>query len=256
MYAATASSARSRRSIARGPGADDLHQQRLRLVRVARQRPQERAQRGAHARRRVGVDVLRRRLAHVAQEGLGRRVEQRDDAVLLVAEVLVERGLRHPGLAGDRLGGRVGVSAAGEHHRRGREQAGALAVLPDLQRRGVAPPRHRGTFLHGPDGNRATRITPPMKRFALAVLARADPRRVHPGRALVRRQVHRRRGPGGRRRSRISRRRASETSPRTSARRSSPRSSSTSSRRAARTARRRCRRRSRTPTTSTSRCSR
>ena len=51
-------------------GADDLHQQRLRLVRVARQRPQERAQRGAHARRRVGVDVLRRRVAHVAQERL------------------------------------------------------------------------------------------------------------------------------------------------------------------------------------------
>ena len=151
-------------------GADDLHQQRLRLVRVARERLEEGAERGADARLRVGRRVARRGVAHRVEDDLGRRVEQRDDAVLLVAEVLVERGLRHPGLARDRLGRRLGVADAREDGGRRREQAAALAGLADLQRWGMAPPRDGGTFLHRCDGNRALGSQPPMKRVVLAIL--------------------------------------------------------------------------------------
>ena len=68
----------------------------------------------------------------------GRLVEQREDALLLVGEVLVERRLRHARLAADRLGARLGVPDAREHRRRGLEQPLALHPEPDVERRRVA----------------------------------------------------------------------------------------------------------------------
>ena len=122
-------------------GADDLDEQRLRLVGEGVDDAEEGAHRGADA-------ALRRVPAMVAggqgdplDHDVDRRVEEREDAFLLVAEVLVERRLRHPGLARDRLRGRVGEAVAGEHRRGGREQARALAVLADLERRRVPSPR-------------------------------------------------------------------------------------------------------------------
>jgi hypothetical protein len=82
------------------------------------------------------------------QQRLDRGVEQRDDALLLVGEVLVERGLRHPRLAGDRLGGRVRIADTREHRRRRREKACALAILTHLQGWGMTPAGDSGTFLH------------------------------------------------------------------------------------------------------------
>ena len=117
--------------------ADDLHQQRLRLVGELLERAQERLGGRAHALGGLGVDAALARGAHRAQDHLDGGVEQGDDAVLLVVEVLVEGGLRHAGLARDRLRGRLAVADAREHGGGRREQAAALLVLPDLERRSV-----------------------------------------------------------------------------------------------------------------------
>ena len=122
-------------------GADDLDQQRLRLVGEGVDDLEERAHRGADAAlRRLAAVVAggaRDALDHHVDGG----VEQREDALLLVAEVLVERRLRHPRLARDRLRGGVGEAGAGEDGRGRGEQARALAILADLERRGVASAR-------------------------------------------------------------------------------------------------------------------
>ena len=82
----------------------------------------------------LGVDAVGHR-AHDLGRGL---VEQREDALLLVGEVLVERRLRHARLARDRLGARLGVADAREDVRRGLEQA------PALHGRGAPPAAARG----------------------------------------------------------------------------------------------------------------
>jgi hypothetical protein len=71
----------------------------------------------------------------------GGLVEQREDALLLVGEVLVERRLRHAGLAADRLCARLRVADPGEHGRGGLEQALALDAQADVERRRVTPAR-------------------------------------------------------------------------------------------------------------------
>ena len=101
-------------------------------------------------------------------------VEQREDALLLVAEVLVERRLRHPGLARDRLGGGVGEAGAGEDGRGRREQPRALAVLPDLERRGVAASRCCLLLAHRPDG-RGTTLWRPHAHARPPAPARSSP---------------------------------------------------------------------------------
>ena len=80
----------------------------------------------AHALDGVVAGVARRPRP-CAQQDLGSGlVEEREDALLLVGEVLVERRLRHAGRAADRLGARVGVAGRGEHGGGRLEQALAL----------------------------------------------------------------------------------------------------------------------------------
>ena len=150
MYCATASSARSRRAIARGPAPTISTSSVCASSGNCSSAAEERLGRGAHALGGVGVDAALAGRAHRAEDHLDRGVEQGDDAVLLVVEVLVEGGLRHPGLARDRLRGRLAVADAREHGGGGREQPAALQVLADLERRGVAAAGGRcGAVGHG-----------------------------------------------------------------------------------------------------------
>ena len=129
MYCATESSARSRRAIARGPAptisTSSVCASSGNCSSAARNASADDAH--AHARRRVDAALAGR--AHRAEDHLDRRVEQGDDAVLLVVEVLVERRLRHAGLAGDRLGGRLARSRRGRTRRR-RPRTGGGAAGP------------------------------------------------------------------------------------------------------------------------------
>ena len=70
-------------------------------------------------------------------------VEQRQDALLLVGEVLVEGRLGHPGLATDRLRAGLGVSQAREDRGGGLEEPLLLDLQPDLERRSMATARDR-----------------------------------------------------------------------------------------------------------------
>ena len=120
------------------PGGDDLHEQRLRRGGVGGERLQEGVHAGGDALLVGGVALGVRRVGHPAHD-LGRRlVEEGEDALLLVGEVLVERGLGHARLARDRLGARLGVSDPREDVRGGLEQAPALDGETHRQRRGVA----------------------------------------------------------------------------------------------------------------------
>ena len=134
------------------PGADDLDEQRLGLVGEGGEHLEVGVDHGAHAARAGSVPTrgVGARPAHRLDHRLGARVEQRDDAVLLVVEVLVERRLRHPGLAGDRLRRRVGVAHAGEDGRRGGVEPAPLAVLAHLERRRVTAARCRVPTAHAP----------------------------------------------------------------------------------------------------------
>ncbi len=166
--------------------ADDLHQQRLRLV--GELRP---ARPGTPRPRRGPAPRAQRRMLRSPAARIAPRItsiaasNKRDDAVLLVVEVLVERGLRHPGLARDRLRGGLGVADAREHGGGGGEQAAALEVLADLQRRRVAAAGGGGArSRHGSKGSRDAGHYPlgPMRRLppcSRSVLAAARARRVH-----------------------------------------------------------------------------
>jgi hypothetical protein len=110
--------------------------------RVLGDRLQERAQAGTVALLEVALGAARRR--HEPREKRRRRVlEQRDEALLLVGEVLVERRFGHARLAADRLRAGLRVADVGEHRRRGIEQALLLDLEAHLQRRGMAPTRDR-----------------------------------------------------------------------------------------------------------------
>ena len=123
---------------ARGPGADDLDEQRLRGVAVVGERVEERADAGRDVLVVAAVRALLPGRRHRVRHLRGGLVEEREDALLLVGEVLVERRLRHPGLAADRLGARLRVADAREDRRRGLEQPLALHPEPDVERRRVA----------------------------------------------------------------------------------------------------------------------
>ena len=84
-----------------------------------------------------------RGLDEPVREELRRVLEERHEALLLVGEVLVERGFRHPRLAADRLGARLGVADAREDLGRRVEQAPLLELEADGERRRVAPARDR-----------------------------------------------------------------------------------------------------------------
>src|SRR5262249_18686074 len=79
-----------------------------------------------------------------AEQQLLGGVEEREDALLLVGEVLVEGRLRHAGGAADRFGARVGVAGRREDGRGGLEQALALLRQPHLERRCVPAARDCG----------------------------------------------------------------------------------------------------------------
>ena len=142
----------SRRAAARRAGADDLDEQRLRRVRDARPAsPGRRARCGGRAPRRSRRAAVGG-LAELDHELGGALVEQREDALLLVREVLVERRLRHarPRARSPRRSPR--------RSRRGRttaaaavEQAPALDAEADLQRRRVAAAGDAGRGWPGAD---------------------------------------------------------------------------------------------------------
>ncbi len=125
-------------------GADDLDEQRLRLGRVLVDHDEELAHPLAHA----GDGILARLgdgTEDAGQQQLVRRVEQREDALLLVGEVLVEGRLRHAGGAADRFGARIGVAGRREDGCGRLEQSLALLREAYLERRSVTAARHRGT---------------------------------------------------------------------------------------------------------------
>ena len=126
--------------------------------------------------RGVGAGVVVAGPPHRLEHGRRGRVEERDDALLLVVEVLVERRLRHAGLARDRLGRRVGVADAREDRAGGRVQPPALAVLAHLERRRMAAARCRVVLPIAHGVAMVARSLPSgrsMPRARLAVPARA-----------------------------------------------------------------------------------
>ena len=147
-------------------GADDLHQQRLRELGVLGQGAEEGARSGPQPLPGVADRRVARRLGHRRLHELGAHVEQRQHALLLVGEVLVERRLRHPGAAADRLRAGAGVATIGELTRGRAQQALALQRQPDLWRRRVPAPGARPSS--------SLQRAAVMALVVLAVRARAD----------------------------------------------------------------------------------
>ena len=185
MSSATRASASSRRSAARGPAP------MISTSSVCASSGTRRSPRGTRApRRRRGPPACRRRrslaaCASASTHDVDRGVEQREDALLLVGEVLVERRLRHAGLARDRLRARVGVADAREDGGGRREQPRALAILTDLERRRVAAARDavscspispdgRGTTLGRPHGPRSSGCSRSARHRARGLRAAGD----------------------------------------------------------------------------------
>ena len=113
----TAAMIASRRSIARGPApmisTSSVCASAGKSASAPRNASHARADAAPRARRPRRPSPARSRCSMT----VGGRVEQREDALLLVGEVLVERRLRHPGLAADRLGAGLGVAAGGRRPR-------------------------------------------------------------------------------------------------------------------------------------------
>ena len=129
-----ASARASRRSIARGPAPMISTSSVCASSGKAASTSRNARTTARDAALRVVAAVLLARPARIASStDVDRGVEEREDAVLLVVEVLVERRLRHAGLARDRLGGRVGVARRGRTRRRP-PRTGARAGGPGAPR--------------------------------------------------------------------------------------------------------------------------
>ena len=144
------------------------------------------------------------RVAHLRGGG----VEEREDALLLVGEVLVERRLRHPGLAADRLGARLGVARRGRTRRRRPRTGGPSGArgAPRAAARGgrggwVGRGPTSGTRSVGTGDYSSRRMTRPLAALLAALLPPPPPSGCGAGQpgepGVLRRRGGRRRGRRG-----------------------------------------------------------